>query len=119
MHCEPKQGGYLDEEGEDVDTEFTDKLMDMEKSSYQYTEENEDVDEKSIEDFKGCLTETNQHGRMEEKASIEAEVPCIFQIDDMCLIAGCTVGTEGQLLNIVQQFEKDENEGKTMEIWNV
>ena len=37
----------------------------------------------------------------------------------MCLIAGCTVGTKGQLLNIVQQFKKDEDEGKTMDIWNV
>ena len=37
----------------------------------------------------------------------------------MCLIAGCTVGIEGQLLNIFQHFEEDEDEGKTMDIWNV
>ena len=37
----------------------------------------------------------------------------------MCLIASCTDGIEGQLLNIVQQFEKDEDGGKTMDIWNV
>ena len=66
--CEPEQGEYLDDEGEDVDTDFINKLMDLEKSSYQFTEENEDVDEKSIEDFKGCFVETNQHGRMEEEA---------------------------------------------------
>ena len=47
--CEPEQGEYLDEEGEDANTEFTSKLMDMEKSSYQYTEENEDVDVRSFE----------------------------------------------------------------------
>ena len=119
MMCKPEKGEYLDEEGEDVDTEFTDKLMDLAKSSYQYTEENEDVDEKSIEDFKGCFAETNQHGRMEEEASVEAEVPYVFQTEYMCLIEGCTVGTEGQLLNIIQRFEKDEYEGKTMDIWNV
>ena len=55
----------------------------------------------------------------EEKASVEAEVPYVFKTKNMCLVAGCTVGTEGQLLNIVQQFEKDEDEGKTMDIWNV
>ena len=48
---------------------------------------------------------------MEEKASIEAEVPYVFQTNNMCLIIGCTVGIEGKLLNIVQQFEKDEEEG--------
>ena len=69
--------------------------MNKANSSYQYTEENEDVDKKSIEDFKGCFVETNHHGRMEEKASVEAEVPYVFQTDHMCLIAGCTIGTEG------------------------
>ena len=56
---------------------------------------------------------------MQEKASVEAEVPYVFQTDHMCIIAGCTVGIEGQLLNIIQQFENDEDEGKTMDIWNV
>ena len=37
----------------------------------------------------------------------------------MCLIVGFIVGAEGQLLNIFQQFKKDEDEGKTMDIWNV
>ena len=105
--CEPGQARYLDEEKEDVDTEFTDKLMDMEKSSYQYTEENEDVDVRSFEDLKDCFAKTNQYGMLEEKASVEAEVPYVFQTDNMCLIAGFIVDTEGQLLNIVQQFEND------------
>ena len=78
--------------------------MEKANSSHQYTEENEDVDEKTIEDFKVCFTETNQHGRMEEKASIEAEVPYVFETYNMCLIAGCKIAIEGQLLNIVQQF---------------
>ena len=56
---------------------------------------------------------------LEEKASVEDDVPYVFQIDNMCLIASCTVGTEGQLLNIVQQFEEDEDEGKIMDMWNV
>ena len=34
--CEPEQGEYLDEEEENDDIAFTDKIMDMEKSSYQY-----------------------------------------------------------------------------------
>ena len=76
--------------------------MDMEKSSYRYTEENEDVDVRSFEDFKDCFAETNQYGMLEEKASVEAKVHYVFQTDNMCLIAGYTVGTEGQLLNIVQ-----------------
>ena len=46
-------------------------------------------------------------------------MPYVFQTENMCLIAGCIVGTEGQLLNIVQQFEQDEDGGKTMDIWNV
>ena len=56
---------------------------------------------------------------MEEKVSVEAEVPYVFQTGHMCLIARFTVGTKGQLLNIVQQFEEEEDEGKTMDIWNV
>ena len=99
--CEPEQGVFPEEEKEDANTEFDDKLMNRENSSYQCAEENEDVDENSIEDFKGFFTETNQHGRMEEKASVGAEVPYVFQTNHMCLIAGCTVGTEGQFLNIV------------------
>ena len=42
---------YLDEEKEDVDTEFVDKLMNKAKRSYQYEKENGDVDERSIEDL--------------------------------------------------------------------
>ena len=110
---------YLDEEGEDVDTKFTDKLIDMEKSSYQYIEENEDVDVRYFEDLKDCFAETNQYGMLEEEASVEAEVPYVFQTDNMCLIVGCTVGTEGQLLNIVQPFKENEGEGKIMDMWNV
>ena len=34
LMCELEQGGYLDGKREDVDTEFADKLMDMEKGSY-------------------------------------------------------------------------------------
>ena len=108
MMCEPKQGVYLEEEkedadtgfadklmkkenssyqytkeNEDADTEFDDKLLNKANSSYQYTEENEDVDEKPIEDFKGCFEETNQHRRMEEKASAKAVVPYVFQTDNM------------------------------------
>ena len=37
----------------------------------------------------------------------------------MCLTVGYTSGTEGQLLNIFQQFEEDEDEGKIMDMWNV
>ena len=76
--------------------------MNKENSSYQYTDENEDVDVRYFEDLKDCFAETNQHGRMEEKALVEAEVPYVFQTDHMCIIAGCTVGIEGQLMNIVQ-----------------
>ena len=50
--CESEQGVYLDKEKEDADTEFANKLMNRERSSYQYTGENKDVDEKSIADFK-------------------------------------------------------------------
>ena len=93
--------------------------MDMENSSYQYTGEKWDADVRSFEYLKDCFAEIDHHGRMEEKASVEAEVPYVFQVDNTCLITSCTVGTEEKLLNIVQQFEKDENEGKTMDIWNV
>ena len=55
----------------------------MENSSYQYTEENEDVDVRTFEDLKVCFTETNQHRRMEEKASAKAVVPYVFQTDNM------------------------------------
>ena len=41
-----------------------------------------------FEYLKDYFVETNQHGRMEEKASVEAEVPYVFQNDHMCLIAG-------------------------------
>ena len=76
--CELEQGGYLDGKREDVDIDFADKLMDLEKSSYQYREENEDVNMRSFEGRKDCFAETNQHGRMEDKASVEAEVPYVF-----------------------------------------
>lgn len=56
---------------------------------------------------------------MAEKASVKVEVPYVFRTDNMCLIAGCKVGTEGQLLNIVQKFEEDEDKGKIMDMWNV
>ena len=55
MMCEPEQGVYLEEEKEDADTGFADKLMNKENSSYQYTKGNEDVDENSIEDFKAFV----------------------------------------------------------------
>ena len=116
MMCEPKQGEYLDEHKEDVDTEFIDKLMNMENNSYMYEKEERDVDERSIEDLKDCFAETNQHGKLEKKASAETEVPYVFKASDMCLTAGCTSGTEGQLLNIVQQFE--EYEDKIKDMWN-
>ena len=57
--------------------------------------------------------------KMEEKALVEYEVPYVFQSDNMCLIVGYAGGTKGQLLNIVQQFEEDEDEGKIMDMWNV
>ena len=42
--CEPAQDVYLGKKEEDVDTEFTEKLVNMSKSSYQYNEkENGDV----------------------------------------------------------------------------
>ena len=91
--------------------------MDLTKSSYQYEKEEVNVDVRYFEDLKDYFVETNQYGMLEENASFEVEVPYVFQTDNMCLIAGCTVGTKGQLLNIVQQFEEDEDEGKTMDIW--
>ena len=60
-----------------------------------------------FKDLKDFFVETNQYGMLEEKASVGDEVPYVFQTDHMCLIAGCIVGTKGQLMNIVQQFEKD------------
>ena len=50
---------------------------------------------------------------------MEAEEPCEFDANDLCLIAGCTCETKGQFLYVVRQFEEDEDEGKTMDIWNV
>ena len=76
--CEPEQGVYLDKEEEDVDIRFADKLMSKEKSSYQYKEENEDVDEKSIKDRKDCYAKNCQHGMMKVKASIETKEPYVF-----------------------------------------
>ena len=37
---------------------------------------------------------------LDEKASIEAEVPYVFQTENMCLIAGYTIGIEGKLLRV-------------------
>ena len=48
-----------------------------------------------FEDIKDCFAETNQHGRMEEKASVEAKEPCEFNANDFCLIVGCIGGIEG------------------------
>ena len=72
-----------------------------------------------FKDLKDYFVETNQHGMLEEKASVEAKVPYVFQTNNMCLNVGCTVGTKGKLLNIVQQFKNYEDEHKTMDIWNV
>ena len=46
-----------------------------------------------FEDLKDCFAETNQYGMLEEKASVEAKVPYVFQTDNMCLVAGFIVGT--------------------------
>ena len=81
--CEPRQGWYLDEHKEDVDTEFIDKLMNMEKNSYMYEKEERDVDERSIEDLKDCFTETNKHGKLKKKASAETRVPYVFIDNDV------------------------------------
>ena len=59
MMCEPEQGVYLEEEKEDVDTEFDVKLLDMERCSYRYEMGEEDVDMISFEDVKDCFVETN------------------------------------------------------------
>ena len=93
--------------------------MNKENSSYQYEKEEGDVDVRSFEDLKDCFAETNRHGRMEEKALVEAEEPCEFDANDLCLITGCIGGIEVQFLYVVQHFEEDEDEGKTMDIWNV
>ena len=95
------------------------KSWTWEKISYQYEMEEGDVDVSYFEDLKDCSTETNQHGIMEEKASFEVEVTYVFQTDNMCLVAGFIVGTQGQLPNIVQKFEEDEDEDKIMDMWNV
>ena len=52
--------------------------MGLEKSSYQYEKEEGEVDVRSFEYLKDCFAKTEQHGRMEEKASIAAEVPYVF-----------------------------------------
>ena len=57
--CEPKQGVYLEEEKEDVDTDFVAKLLDMERCSYRYEMGEEDVDMISFEDVKDSFVETN------------------------------------------------------------
>ena len=57
--------------------------MDLAKSSYQYDKEEGDVDVTSFEDLKDYFVETNQYGMLEEKASVEAEVPYVFQTDNM------------------------------------
>ena len=46
-------------------------------------------------------------------------MPYVFKTNDMSLTVSCTSGTEGQLLNIVQLFEEDEDEIKIMDMWNV
>ena len=67
--------------------------MNKENSSYSYEKEEGDVDVRSFEYLKDYFVGTNQHGRMEQKASVGAEVPYVFQIDNMCLVAGCIIGT--------------------------
>ena len=86
--------------------------MDIERGTYQYKEEG-NADVRSTKDLKDCFAKTNQHGRMEEKASAETEVPYVFETDDICLTTGYIGGTEGNLLNIVQQFEEYEDEGES------
>ena len=54
-----------------------------------------------------------------EKELVEDEEPCEFDTNDLCLTVGCTNERKGQLLNIVRQFEEDENEGGIMDMWNV
>ena len=79
----------------------------------------EDVEVRSTEDLKDYFEEIVQHEKMEEKASVEDEVPYVFKTNNMCLTIGYACGTKGQLMNIFQQFEEDEDEGKIMDMWNV
>ena len=88
----------------------------MARCSYQYEMGEEDVEVRSTEDLKDYFEEIVQHEKMEEKASVEDEVPYVFQTDNMCVTAGYAGGTKGQLLNIFQQFEEDEDEGKIMDM---
>ena len=78
MMCEPEQGVYLEEEKEDADIYFSVKLLDMEMCSYQYEMEEEDVEVRSTKDLKDYFEEIVQHKKMEEKASVEDEVPYVF-----------------------------------------
>ena len=84
MMCELEQGVYLEEEKEDADTGCADMLVNKANSSYQYEKEEGDVDVRYFEDLKDHFGKQNQHGRMEEKVSVEAEVPYVFQSDHMC-----------------------------------
>ena len=81
--CEPEQGVFPEEEKEDANTEFDDKLMNRENSSYQCAEENEDVDEKSIEDFKCCFAEIDQHG----KRGLSCVRVCLLNRKSSCVFA--------------------------------
>ena len=72
--CEPGQGGCLDKEKEDDDTEFAEKLMNMAKNSYQCEMEEGNVEERSFEDLKDYFVEIEQHGMFEEKVLVEAEL---------------------------------------------
>ena len=49
---------------------------------------------------------------MEVKELVETEEPYVLNTNDMCLTVGCTSRKQGQLLNIVQQIGKDEDEGE-------
>ena len=53
----------------------------------------EDVEVRSTEDLKDYFEEILQHEKMEEKESIEDEVPYVFQTDNMCLTASYVGGT--------------------------
>ena len=61
--CEPEQGVYLEEEKEDADTEFSVKLLDMARCSYQYEIREEDVEVRSTEDLKDYFEEIVQLGK--------------------------------------------------------
>ena len=115
--CDYEQGVNLDEEGNDVDEEFTEEIMNYVESSYQYEKENGDVDVRSIEDLKDCFVETNQYGMLEVKELVETEEPYVLNTNYMYLTACCTNERRGQLLNIVQQIREDEDEGGTMDMW--